>query len=99
MDEKRPEGGSKYSYHDNFECAGYGGFANKGVQRTRPLLDTRLRIYHGYFAAVSYVDSQVGKVLDALEERDPDYDNTLVVLLGDHGFHLGDHSLCGKHTI
>jgi len=57
----------------------------------------RRRLRHGYFACVSYVDAQVGKVLDALE-RLGHRDDTIVVVWGDHGWHLGDQALFGKHT-
>lgn len=54
-------------------------------------------VRHAYFAAVSYVDAQIGKVLDALKENGL-ADNTIVVVWGDHGWHLGDHTIWGKHT-
>ena len=52
---------------------------------------------HGYVASVSYIDAQVGKVLDALKSLGLDK-NTIVVLWGDHGWHLGDYGIWGKHT-
>lgn len=52
----------------------------------------------GYKAAVSYVDAQVGKVLDALEAQGL-ADDTIIVLWGDHGWHLGDLAVWGKHTL
>jgi arylsulfatase A-like enzyme len=52
---------------------------------------------HGYFACISYVDAQVGKVLDELETLGL-ADDTIVVVWGDHGWHLGDLDLFGKHT-
>lgn len=55
------------------------------------------KLRHAYYASVSYVDAQVGKVLDELERLGL-ADNTLVVLWGDHGWHLGDHRVWGKHT-
>jgi arylsulfatase A-like enzyme len=54
-------------------------------------------LVHGYYACVSYVDAQVGRVLDELERLGL-ADNTLVVLWGDHGWHLGEHGLWCKHT-
>ncbi|WP_311440140.1 sulfatase [Hoylesella buccalis] len=53
---------------------------------------------HGYYACVSYVDAQIGKVLDELDELDL-AKNTIVVLLGDHGWHLGEHNFLGKHNL
>ena len=55
------------------------------------------RMKHGYYACISYVDAQVGKVIDALESNGL-ADNTIVVLFGDHGYHLGEHGLWGKTT-
>lgn len=55
------------------------------------------KLIHGYYAGVSYVDAQIGKVLAALE-REGLADNTIVVLWGDHGWHLGDHGMWTKHT-
>lgn len=58
--------------------------------------DHRL-LRHGYFACVSYVDAQIGRVLDRLDTLGL-RDRTIVVVWGDHGWHLGDHAIFGKHT-
>ncbi len=55
------------------------------------------KLIHGYYASVSYVDAQIGKVVDALDELQLG-DETIVVLWGDHGFHLGDLGIWTKHT-
>lgn len=63
-----------------------------------PLSETnQLELIHGYYACVSLVDAQVGKLLDKLEAEGI-ADNTIIVFVGDHGFHLGDHNKWGKHT-
>ena len=59
--------------------------------------EVALKLIHGYYASTSYVDAQIGKVLDGLEELGLE-ENTLVVLWGDHGFHLGDLGIWTKHT-
>ena len=59
--------------------------------------DKQRELIHGYYACISYVDAQVAKLLDALKENGFDK-NTIVVLWGDHGWHLGDHSLWNKHS-
>ena len=55
------------------------------------------KLIHGYYASTSYVDAQIGKVTRALEELGLAKD-TIVVLWGDHGWHLGDLSIWTKHT-
>ncbi|MDN3696678.1 sulfatase [Vibrio cortegadensis] len=55
------------------------------------------KLVHGYYASVAYMDAQVGKVLAKLEETGLD-ENTIVLLWGDHGFHLGDHGSWTKHS-
>lgn len=56
------------------------------------------RLRHAYFAAVSYIDAQIGMVLDELKRLELDK-NTIVVVWGDHGWHLGDQSIWGKHAL
>lgn len=58
--------------------------------------DSRL-LRHGYFASVSYIDAQIGKVLDHLE-RLTILDNTIIVLWGDNGWKLGDYGSWCKMT-
>lgn len=60
--------------------------------------DTAQMVIQAYRASVSFVDSQVGKVLRALKETGLD-DNTLVVFLSDHGYHLGEHGHWQKQTL
>ena len=55
------------------------------------------KLIHGYYAAVSYMDAQVGKVLKELKDLGLK-DNTVVVLVGDHGWSLMEHGLWVKHS-
>ena len=55
------------------------------------------KLIHGYYASTSYVDAQIGKVTRALGELGL-ADNTIVILWGDHGWHLGDLGIWTKHT-
>ena len=55
------------------------------------------RLKHGYYASVTYVDAQVGRLLDALAKLGM-ADNTVVVLWGDHGWKLGEHGSWCKQT-
>lgn len=59
--------------------------------------DKARELIHGYYAAISYIDAQIGKLLDELERKHM-LDNTIIVFWGDHGWHLGDHGLWNKHT-
>ena len=59
--------------------------------------DLALQLIHGYYASASFVDAQIGKVLGALDDLGL-FENTIVVLWGDHGFHLGDLGIWTKHT-
>ena len=54
-------------------------------------------LIHGYMAAVSYTDAQIGILLNTLDSLGT-LNNTIIVLWGDHGWHLGDHDLWEKHT-
>jgi arylsulfatase A-like enzyme len=69
-----------------------------GVPAEGPVSDEMaLELIHGYYACVSYVDAQIGKVLDALEELGL-AENTVIILWGDHGWQLGEHSIWCKHA-
>jgi len=56
------------------------------------------KMRHAYFACVSYIDAQVGKLIAELENQGL-AENTIVVVWGDHGWHLGDQLVWGKHTV
>ncbi len=55
------------------------------------------KLIHGYYASMSYMDAQLGRVISELERLKLDK-NTIIVLWGDHGWHLGDHGTWTKHT-
>ncbi len=59
--------------------------------------ELKRQLIHGYYASTSFVDAQIGKVIDELD-RLALTENTIVVLWGDHGFHLGDLGIWTKHT-
>jgi len=59
--------------------------------------DMLRKMTRGYYACTSYVDALVGQVIDELKRLDL-YENTTIVLVGDHGFHLGENGVVGKAT-
>ncbi|MDP0500099.1 MAG: sulfatase [Verrucomicrobiota bacterium JB022] len=88
-----PENVPEVARHRWTELRSYGGMPKQG-----PLShDEVLALRHGYFACISFVDAQVGKVLAQLKATGLD-DNTIVIFFSDHGFHLGEHELWGKTT-
>ena len=97
--QKKSINGPDIAFHNSGELRSYADI--KSVNNTSDLLileDSKQReLIHGYYAAISYIDAQVGKLLDALKENGLDK-NTIVVIWGDHGWHLGDHSLWNKHS-
>ncbi|WP_168442070.1 sulfatase [Pontiella desulfatans] len=88
-----PEGAPACAETDYIEARDYSGVPKEGLVPE----DAQRELIHGYLACVSYVDAQIGKVLAKLKETGLDK-NTVVVLWGDHGFHLGDKKIWGKHT-
>ena len=88
-----PHGAPAYAPTTWGELRAYTGIPASGAlneAQTRELI-------HGYHAAVSYMDAQLGLVLDELD-RSGLAEQTIVVLWGDHGWHLGDHGQWCKHT-
>ncbi len=71
----------------------YGGIPKEGDVDDE--LTKKLR--HGYYASVSYMDAQVGRVMQSLNEMDL-RENTMVVLMSDHGYKLGEYGTWNKHT-
>ena len=59
--------------------------------------ELKRKLIHGYYASTSFVDAQIGKVISELDRLRLS-NNTIVVLWGDHGFHLGDLGIWTKHT-
>lgn len=89
---RRPDGAPDAAMHNSGELRNYAGIPKQRV------LDEELarNLIHGYYACVSFTDAQVGRVLDELERLGLD-ENTIVVLWGDHGWNLGDHTMWCKH--
>lgn len=91
--QKAPEGAPEFAPTTWGELRQYKDVPEKG-----PLSEKEaLHLIHGYHAATSYMDAQLGRVLDALDASGF-AQNTIIVLWGDHGWHLGDHGMWCKHT-
>jgi iduronate 2-sulfatase len=89
LDPRWPEGAPDLAGHASTEVLG----PPKDRRPLRPEQIAEMR--HGYFAAVSFMDAQVGRLLDALD-RHGRADDTIVVFTSDHGYHLGEHGLWAK---
>ena len=87
------DGVPEIAYVDSDEARSYTDVPKKGAITEEKKLEMR----HGYLAAISYVDAQVGKVIDELERLDL-VQNTIIVFLSDHGYHAGEHGQFGKWT-
>ena len=93
-----PENVNKASLHNSSEFNGY-ELGDEKASLKGPVSDAYARkLRHAYFACISYTDAQVGKLLNELEKLHL-AKNTVVVIWGDHGWHLGDQLVWGKHTI
>ncbi len=87
----KPKGAPAIAMHDSREIRGYGG-----TPTGREFTEAEIRHFrHGYYAAISFMDAQIGEILDALEESSL-AEQTLIVFTSDHGFHIGEHALWGK---
>ena len=88
-----PDGAPAFAPTDWGELRQYAGVPDRGDLSD----DLQRTLIHGYHAAVSYMDAQVGRVIDALDGTGL-AENTVIVFWGDHGWHLGDHGMWCKHT-
>ena len=89
----RPENAPEPAFHNNYELRSYGTVPEKGEVPA----EMALNLIRGYRACVSFMDAQLGKVLAELERLGL-RENTLVVLWGDHGYHLGENGVWTKMT-
>jgi iduronate 2-sulfatase len=88
----KPEG--KTTWHGSGEFRQYDHFGHDAWSEPAFALDVRKH----YAACVTYADTMVGEILKQLDDLSLS-DNTIVILWGDHGWHLGEHAVWGKHTL
>ncbi|WP_282162173.1 sulfatase [Ulvibacterium marinum] len=95
---KIPEGIHSKSLHESGEFNQYAlGEEKAGLSKiVSDAYAKKLR--HGYLASISYIDAQIGKLWKELKVLGLDK-NTIIVIWGDHGWHLGDQRVWGKHTL
>jgi len=96
------KGAPEIAYHKSGELRNYTdipAFATFNTPGNHIYLkeEKQRELIHGYYAAISYMDAQVGILLNTLDSLGT-LKNTIIVLWGDHGWHLGDHDLWEKHT-
>jgi len=88
-----PKNVPEIALHSSREIKGYGH-----TPKERAFTEDEIRHYrHGYYAAISFMDAQIGEILDALDTSGQAA-STIIVFTSDHGFHIGEHSLWGKTT-
>lgn len=94
-----PEGAPLLSMNSMYELRHYDGFNHIGhpTSAYRMSPDTARILKHGYYASVSYVDELFGNLVQHLKALDI-YENTIIIVWGDHGWKLGDHNSWGKMT-
>lgn len=88
-----PANGAAMGLHASFELRTRAGIPKYGP--IEPELARTLK--HAYLACVSYVDAQIGKIIGELEKQGL-RENTIIIVWGDHGWHLGDMGVWGKAT-
>jgi arylsulfatase A-like enzyme len=88
----RPKDAPDYAIQPGGELRNYHGIPEGSIPD-----DLARQLKHGYYAAISYMDAQLGLVLDELDRLDLSK-NTIVVLWGDHGWKLGEHDAWCKHS-
>jgi iduronate 2-sulfatase len=93
VNEESPKGAPKVALKRGGEIAAYKPVPPNGMIGD----ELKRELIHGYYASTTYVDAQIGKVTKALKELGL-AKNTIVVLWGDHGWHLGDLGIWTKHT-
>lgn len=92
-DRERPAGSPGLAFHNWEELRGY-----RDVPKAGPLTpEKEQELYHGYYACISYMDAQVGRVLEKLDNLGL-RKNTIIIFWGDNGYHLGEQDIWCKAT-
>ena len=92
-----PKGAPEYGFMTWKEHHNYDGVPDIPNGKPQPDSIAR-RLRHGYYASVSYIDAQIGRLRDALR-RQGVADETIIAVVGDHGWKLGEYNTWSKHTL
>jgi iduronate 2-sulfatase len=93
-----PDNSPIMSMNSMYELRGYDGFSHLKHPTINTIgVDTARILKHGYYASVSYVDAQIGKLVQRLKDLNL-YDNTIIIIWGDHGWKLGEHNSWCKQS-
>lgn len=88
-----PKDAPKAAVHNSGELRSYAE-----IHPSKPVDRAMARqLIHGYYACVSFIDAQIGRLLEQLDESGLS-ENTIIVLWGDHGWQLGEHGMWNKHS-
>ncbi len=88
-----PEGGAMIGLHPSFELR-----VRAKIPKIGPMGDDLSKtLLHAYYASTSYVDALIGKLIKALDDAGVK-ENTIIIVWGDHGWHLGEMGIWGKAT-
>lgn len=75
----------------------YENYFSNNYRNSKVSFEDAIELRHGYFASISYIDELVGNLIKKLKELQLDK-NTIIVFMSDHGFHLGEQQIWGKHS-
>jgi arylsulfatase A-like enzyme len=99
--QQNSKNGPRIAYHSSGELRSYitPEISYEVSNSNRVILSDEFQkdLIHGYYASTSFIDAQIGKIMDKLKTTGLDK-NTIIVIWGDHGWHLGDHGLWNKHS-
>lgn len=93
-----PANNPEYAINRGRELRGYEDFRDLPEPEDEPLDTVRQKLLrHGYYASVSYIDAQIGRLVEGLKKNGL-YDNTIIIIWGDHGWKLGEYNTWCKQT-
>ncbi|MEJ2595619.1 MAG: sulfatase, partial [bacterium] len=93
-----PQDNPEYAINRGNELRSYEDFHDLPAPEAPPLSADRQRLLkHGYYASVSYIDAQIGRLVEGLKSNGL-FENTIIIIWGDHGWKLGEYNAWCKQT-